>query len=487
MKKILSCVLILALFLTPFAAGGRGIRAEADTPEDLAGAYELTGMLLEGVPYPELQRDARTAFRLLADANGSAALSTPDGVRIFTWDGKDFTAEDGLQIPYSFDDGVLYLLEDDFTMIFQKMEGVVGRWISAVNLGSLLEAEIPEALKNVSGELALELRSDMSCTLSMDSDSVLPSLRQVVKELYAANLEANGSSAEAAEASSGESLDEIVERLIDTMDLSALDDTLTGTYMLRDGDIAVRLENGLASGSWDSSTMTLKLENYGELRFTHVSGEDILAKSEGTMSYAEYAAAETDTKVVIEAYVQAHQDWRQGKISVYAQDAEGGYFLYDMDCSEEEARLLIPGQKIRVTGVKSEWSGEIEIVDASFEIVRGNYLFPAADVTELLGKPELIEVQNQRVSFRDMTIEAYDDSGAAFAYKDPDGMTDDLYFKASRDGQTYDFCVEFYLCGKSTEVYKAVEALQVGDTVDLEGFLYWYNGANPHVTAVIVK
>ena len=112
---------------------------------------------------------------------------------------------------------------------------------------------------------------------------------------------------------------------------------------------------------------------------------------------------------------------------------------------------------------------------------------PAADVTELLGKPELIEVQNQRVSFRDMTIEAYDDSGAAFAYKDPDGMTDDLYFKASRDGQTYDFCVEFYHCGKSTEVYKAVEALQVGDTVDLEGFLYWYNGANPHVTAIIVK
>ena len=49
---------------------------------------------------------------------------------------------------------------------------------------------------------------------------------------------------------------------------------------------------------------------------------------------------------------------------------------------------------------------------------------------------------------------------------------------------TYDFCVEFYLCGKDTDVYKAVEALQVGDVVDLVGFLYWYNGANPHITAV---
>ena len=83
-----------------------------------------------------------------------------------------------------------------------------------------------------------------------------------------------------------------------------------------------------------------------------------------------------------------------------------------------------------------------------------------------------------------MTVEAYDESGAAFSYKDPEGKTDDLYFKVSKDGVTYDFCVEFYLCGNDTEVYKAVEALQVGDVIDLEGFLYWYNGLNPHITAV---
>ena len=92
--------------------------------------------------------------------------------------------------------------------------------------------------------------------------------------------------------------------------------------------------------------------------------------------------------------------------------------------------------------------------------------------------------QNQLVSFKGMTVEAYDESGAAFAYKDPEGKTDDLYFKVSKDGATYDFCVEFYLCGQDTDVYKAVEALNVGDVVDLEGFLYWYEGANPHITAV---
>ena len=29
--------------------------------------------------------------------------------------------------------------------------------------------------------------------------------------------------------------------------------------------------------------------------------------------------------------------------------------------------------------------------------------------------------------------------------------------------------------------------LKVGDTVDLEGFLYWYEGVNPHITSVTVK
>lgn len=34
--------------------------------------------------------------------------------------------------------------------------------------------------------------------------------------------------------------------------------------------------------------------------------------------------------------------------------------------------------------------------------------------------------------------------------------TDDLYFKVSYNGQTYDFCVEYYLCGSDTDVYKAL-------------------------------
>ena len=66
---------------------------------------------------------------------------------------------------------------------------------------------------------------------------------------------------------------------------------------------------------------------------------------------------------------QAKQSWYEDKATVYAQDKDGGYFFYDMACPEDEYDLLTPGTKIQVTGYKSEWSGETEIMDGSFEII----------------------------------------------------------------------------------------------------------------------
>ena len=212
------------------------------------------------------------------------------------------------------------------------------------------------------------------------------------------------------------------------------------------------------------------------------------------MTYEEYVAAELETEVCVETYVQAKQSWWEDTATVYTQTEEGAYFLYGMACSEEDYEKLEVGTKIRVTGYKSEWAGEVEIIDATFEFVEDGDTFvaEATDATSLLGKDELIDMQNQFVSFTDMTVEASTDADgneAAFLYNwDGSGSQgDDLYFNVSIDGNTYTFTVESYLCDSSTEVYQAVEALNVGDVVDLEGFLYWYEGVNPHITAVTVK
>lgn len=213
-------------------------------------------------------------------------------------------------------------------------------------------------------------------------------------------------------------------------------------------------------------------------------------KSEGVMTYEEYAAADLDTEVVVETYVQAKQSWWEDKATLYTQDQDGGYFIYDMPCSEEDYEKLTPGTKIKVTGYKAEWSGEVEIIDATFEIEEGNYVAEPIDVTTYLGLDDLADYQNRYVSFKGMTVEAagQDDAGndVAFLYKwDGSGQEgDDLYFNVSLDGATYTFTVESYLCDSSTDVYKAVKELNIGDKIDMEGFLYWYEGANPHITSV---
>ncbi len=221
------------------------------------------------------------------------------------------------------------------------------------------------------------------------------------------------------------------------------------------------------------------------------AGED--AADDGVMSYEEYVAAELDTPVTIETYVQAKQSWWEDQATVYTQDENGAYFLYNMACPEDQYELLVPGQKIKVSGYKAEWSGEVEIIDATFEIEEGNWIAEPVDVTDLLGKDELIDHQNQLVSFKDMTVEAagQDDAGndVAFLYNWDGSGEDgsDLYFNVSKDGQTYTFTVESYLCDNTTDVYAAVKELEIGQTVDLEGFLYWYEGVNPHITSVTVK
>ena len=218
------------------------------------------------------------------------------------------------------------------------------------------------------------------------------------------------------------------------------------------------------------------------------TGSDPSAKSEGTMTYQEYMDAELESQVVIEAFVQAKQSWWEDKATVYAQDPDGAYFMYDMACSEADYEKLTPGTKIKVTGYKSEWSGEVEIIDATFEILEGSYVAEPVDATAWLGTDELIAHQNQLVSFKGMTVAASTDADGnqvPYLYKwDGSGQEgDDLYFNVEKDGAQYTFTVESYLCDATTDVYAAVKGLQIGDTIDMEGFLYWYEGPNPHITA----
>ena len=207
---------------------------------------------------------------------------------------------------------------------------------------------------------------------------------------------------------------------------------------------------------------------------------DIHKKGEGVMTYAEYAAAAIDAEVVIEAFVQATQSWWDNKITVYLADKDGAYFAYEMACSEADAAKLTAGTKIKVSGYKAEWAGEVEIVDATFEILDGKYIAPAKDLTaDFANVEKLLTYQNQLVQFRGIVIE-----GISYKNGTPG---DDIYLDFSLNGVLHSFCIERYLTGPETDVYKLVADLKAGDVVDVMGYLYWYYAPNTHVISITVK
>ena len=239
--------------------------------------------------------------------------------------------------------------------------------------------------------------------------------------------------------------------------------------------VAVMVLGLVACGNTPEETTEPKVDETTEVKgeeTTEEKGEDVV----DVMTHDEYMAAEIDAPVVIEAYVQATQSWWNNQITVYLQAEDGAYFAYNMACSEENAAKLTKGTKIRVTGYKGAWAGEIEIMDATFEILEGNWVAEATDVTALLGTDELIAHQNEFVKFTGITI-------ASISYKNGE-PGDDIYVNVSYNGAEYSFCVERYLTGPETEVYQAFATLEAGDVVDMEGFLYWYEGVNTHITSV---
>ena len=207
------------------------------------------------------------------------------------------------------------------------------------------------------------------------------------------------------------------------------------------------------------------------------------------ISHETYAETALGTPVTVETYVQDKQIWINGKASFYLQSEDGAYYAYAMPCTKEEYDALVPGTKIRVSGIKSMWKDEVEITDATFEIIDGSFIAEPVDVTALIGTDTLVDHQNEKVIFKGLTVEAKTDpegNAVAFLYNwnGLGGEGDDLYFDVTVNGKRYTFTVESDLCGAETDAYKAVKALQIGDTVDLTCYLYWYGGPNPHVFAV---
>ena len=209
---------------------------------------------------------------------------------------------------------------------------------------------------------------------------------------------------------------------------------------------------------------------------------------ETVSTYSDYLLSNGDQPVTIESYLQEKDAWNEGKTNIWLQDEEGAYYIYSLPCSLEEYEALDQGRKLRISGYKAEFSGQLQLTDAVFFLLDGTYLASPFDASAFLGSDELYLHQNQRVRFRDLKIEPMFDGVSAFYYGwDNSGSPEkqsDLYFTASNSGEMCTFLIKSSLRGTESEVYRAVQNLRIGDTVNLEGILSWYNGPQPLVTVI---
>ena len=169
---------------------------------------------------------------------------------------------------------------------------------------------------------------------------------------------------------------------------------LTGAIMAMSVACGGTNTSNTASAPKEEAAQEEKKEEEKETVETEVveeTAETEMNVPEDPMTYEEYAAAAVDTEVVIKGAVQAKQAYYAEKsvASVYLQDETGGaYFLYELPCTEKEYELLEVGKFIKVKGYKTEWSGEVEVIDAIWQFEDGEYIAEPEDVTALLGTDE---------------------------------------------------------------------------------------------------
>ena len=212
------------------------------------------------------------------------------------------------------------------------------------------------------------------------------------------------------------------------------------------------------------------------------------------LSYAEYLAAANDEEVTIKAVIQDRCTWYNGAASFYLGNEEGGFYVYNMKCTEAEYEDLIPGTEIVVTGAKAEWKGEVEISfetpteNAGFEIVGTAKGLESVKAVNDIAKATLDNYKNQLVSLTAEVIKVGYSNHEDFTLSPAAGV--DVYFQV-RDskGNEATYVVEAYLetTQFGSDTYTNACNLHVGDVVSLEGFVYYYDNPQLQVTKINVK
>jgi len=204
--------------------------------------------------------------------------------------------------------------------------------------------------------------------------------------------------------------------------------------------------------------------------------------------HAEFLAANDNDIVTVETYIQAKfplNAW--GTTNIYAQDKDGGYYVYRYNCDQATFDALTIGQHVSITGTRASWAGEYEFGSSQdtkiTKIDDKKWIAKAQDMTKIVGTDDMVKYQNCFVKFPKSTVVDYDGAGSPIFYKGG-SRGNDIYIKINCAGTVIECCLESDFIAVDSETYLTAESLKVGDVITLQGYLNWYNVPNPHVWSI---
>lgn len=215
----------------------------------------------------------------------------------------------------------------------------------------------------------------------------------------------------------------------------------------------------------------------------------MLVTDGSTLTYNEFLATNYEEQVTVAGYVQAKMiyatDRANTSLFVKDQTSDSCYFIFNAMMSQETYNSITEGTPVKITGTKTIFSNEVEIANATVEVLNGTpYVANPLDITTIFSS-SASDYINRKIQLTGFTVVPFEDGSTFhFGYSGNGSNGDAIYFQASKDGITYMFVVNQYLTDSSTSVYTAVQGLTAGQTITIQGYMYFYEDPLVMVTSV---
>lgn len=288
--------------------------------------------------------------------------------------------------------------------------------------------------------------------------SGLQSAKDYIKELYKDAATETGADYERAGKITIKGVEYTIEWSVDTTAITVTKDT--------NGNYTIDVDEGAEAAVNYVLTATITDPNGNKETLTY----NYTMPKFRELTHAEFVATEKGKAVVVKGVITGVVN-TDSKHEVYFEDADGGYYIYDLD-AETTATLQI-GQEIRVRGIRGLYSGNYQITDATVEILNqtATAVVPN-DITTIFASaadvnvPELTSLQSSLVTIKGVTILGQV-SGDSTYY---DFMLGENRSYVRLSGSA---CM---LSSDDQKTFKDTVKANVGKSADVTGIVTLYNG-----------